>query len=118
MRQVLAMQLGMNQRTWAALQERGVAEGSGLRLDFLYQAPGESQARALAAFVDRETDYEVQVQSGSGGLFKKKQWTVSGTTKNTQISASILDQWVMWMVAAGFQEGCEFDGWGAMVTGG
>jgi hypothetical protein len=55
MRQVLAKQLGMNQKTWEALQGRGVTEDSQLRLDFLYQASGESQARALAAFVGKPT---------------------------------------------------------------
>ena len=106
----------MNQGTWTELQRHGVTEDSELRLDFLYQAPGEAQAAALAALIGRETDYEVQVQSGGGGVLKRKKWAVSGTTQSTQISPSILDQWVTWMVTAGFQEGCEFDGWGARVT--
>jgi hypothetical protein len=117
MRRALAKQLAMNQGTWTALQSHGMTEDSELRLDFFFQAPGEKQAAALAALIDRETDYEVQVQSSGGGVLKRKKWAVSGTTQSTQISPSILDQWVTWMVTAGFQEGCEFDGWGAKVTG-
>jgi hypothetical protein len=42
---------------------------------------------------------------------------VNGTTRNTQVSLAILDQWVEWMVAAGEQiAGCEFDGWGAQAA--
>ena len=50
----------------------------------------------------------------SSGLLRKE-WTVQGSTQPTTISPEILDQWVDWMVSAGFERGCEFDGWGAQV---
>ena len=34
---------------------------------------------------------------------------------NPGISPEILDQWVDWMVAAGLERDCEFDGWGTQV---
>lgn len=114
-REVLARQLAMNKDSWQALRDHGVDEWSELRLDFFYDAPGEPQAESLAAFIREETDYEVDAGGQEAGLLKKKSWTVSGTTQPTTVSLEILDQWVDWMVAAGFEHGCEFDGWGAQV---
>ena len=112
-REVLATQLAMNRQTWPALQGHGVTEEPELRLDFFYVAPSEQSASALAAFIQEETDYEVRVTSSGGGLLRKKDWSVSGSTQPTQVSQDVLDEWVSWMVAAGFEHDCEFDGWGA-----
>ena len=38
-----------------------------------------------------------------------------GTTQKTKITLEILNQWVTWMVAAGVDHGCLFDGWGTSV---
>jgi hypothetical protein len=113
--EMLAKQLAMNRQTWTALQQRGVTEDTALRLDFFYVAAGEQQANALAELIRRETDYEVQAGSRGGGLLKKQTWTVTGTTRETKVSQEILDQWVTWMIAAGTQTACEFDGWGALA---
>jgi Regulator of ribonuclease activity B len=113
---VVAKQVGMNSATWRALQAAGVTEQTQLKLDFFFDAPGESQANELAEFIRNETDYGVSVESSGGGAFKKKKWRVSGQTKNTPLSEEILNDWVKWMVFSGFQHGdCEFDGWGAMA---
>ena len=114
-RTVLAKQLAMNRQSWSALQQHGATEDTDLRLDFFYNAPNERAARALAAYLNGETDYEVRVGSAGGGLLKKKAWVVTGTTRDTKVSQEILDQWVEWMVLAGFENRCEFDGWGAPV---
>jgi hypothetical protein len=112
-RQVLAQQLAMNQQSWQALQEHGVTEESELRLDFFYVAPGEREAENLRAFIQHETNYDVRVRSSGGGFMRKKSWMVTGTTQPTKVSLDILNDWVGWMVAAGFERDCEFDGWGA-----
>ena len=112
---MLAAQLAMNEQTWQALQAHGAGGDSELRLDFFYDAPNHAQADALAAFIQRETDYDVSVNSSGGGLLRKKDLAVTGTTQPTRVSQDILDQWVTWMVAAGFEYGCEFDGWGAQM---
>jgi hypothetical protein len=112
----LESQLAMNGQTWQTLQEHGATEESELRLDFVYFAPGEQEANELAAFLRAETDYEVQVDSSTSGLLRRRAWTVSGTTQKTQLTLDVLDTWVEWMVAAGTENGqCEFDGWGAEV---
>jgi regulator of ribonuclease activity B len=112
-RQILGKQLAMNQQTWRTLQERGVTLTTKLRLEFMYRAPDRAAAEGLKDLLEDQTDYELQLQS-SGSLLRK-QWLVEGTTQPTNISPEILDQWVDWMVTAGLERGCEFDGWGTEV---
>jgi regulator of ribonuclease activity B len=108
----LAKQLAMNERTWVALQNHGITQTTLLRLDFLYYCPSESSAQQLAAFLEDETDYEVEMRADRD---TKGKWVVEGQTQETSVSREILDQWVEWMVAAGFDHECVFDGWGASV---
>ncbi len=103
---VIAHQRAMNAQTWATLQEHGVTEGTDLRLDFTFQAPNKHAAEELAAYLRQETDYDVSASKNA----------VTGSTQPTTVSPSVLDEWVGWMVAAGYEKGrCRFDGWGAAV---
>ena len=96
----------MNSQTWEVLQGHGVTEQTELRLDFAYETPDKNAAEELAAFLREETDYDVRVEDGE----------VRGSTQPTNISVSILDEWVRWMVLAGYEKGrCKFDGWGTAV---
>jgi len=110
---ILGKQLAMNRQTWAALQKHGVAEGRQLRLDFSYNAPNREAADRLCALLRGQTDYEVEVESGGSSLRRK--WWVEGRTQNTAVSPAVLDQWVTWMVNAGKEQSCDFDGWGTPV---
>ena len=110
---LLAQHLAMNQQTWRRLQELGVTTSTSLRLDFSYRAPDRKAAEALKDLLAEQTDYDVQV-ARSGSLLSEK-WSVQGTTQSTTISPEVLDQWVDWMVAAGLERGCEFDGWGTQT---
>ena len=111
-RRLLAKQLVMNEETWATLQKRGVTEHTELRLDFSYAPAPKGNAAALVTLLKTKTDYEVRTHRA--GLLSQKQ-AVSGATRATAISKAILDQWVDWMVTAGIQCGCEFDGWGTEI---
>jgi regulator of RNase E activity RraB len=55
------------------------------------------------------------VTRGLDGDAPVERWGVQGSTNLTTISKSILDQRVEWMVAAGMDHDCEFDGWGTQV---
>ena len=111
-RTILAKQLAMNEKTLARLRELGLTDETEVQLNFLYYAPNESDAEDLWSFLIEETDYEVGIhpEANSSG-----QWIVSGHTQKTTISKEILDEWVEWMIAAGFDHHCEFDGWGTSV---
>jgi len=110
---ILARQVAMNRQTWAALQKHGVTTESALRLDFSYNAASREAAENLCALLRGQTDYEVNVETS--GSFLRRKWGVEGRTKETAVSPEVLDQWVKWMVTAGKERSCDFDGWGTSV---
>ena len=118
MEEVLEAQLAMNSDAWAQLRQHGVTEDTELRLEFAYIAADEQAAQALAAYLQAETEYEVTIDSSSsGGLLRRTtEWKVSGITHETIVNQEILDEWVAWMVVTGFENDCEFDGWGAALA--
>jgi hypothetical protein len=104
---LVSRQQASNQQMWARLQTRGVTDETPLRLDFTYRAPGEQEAEDLGQFLRAATGYDVKTHGKS----------VEGTTRESTINLSVLDEWVSWMVLAGYHKGrCEFDGWGAEVS--
>jgi regulator of ribonuclease activity B len=112
-RELLAKQLAMNEQTWRILQGHGITPDSQVRLDFAYRAPNRAAAESLKGLLEDQTDYSVAVQS-SGSLLRRD-WTVAGSTQSTTISPEILNEWVDWMVTAGLERDCEFDGWGTEI---
>ena len=110
---ILAKQLAMNRQTWAALQKHGVTTESKLRLDFSYNAESREAAERLCALLRGQTDYDVSVTSS--GSFLRRKWRVEGRTLETAVSPEVLDQWVTWMVTAGKERFCDFDGSGTSV---
>src|ERR1700722_3252200 len=107
---MLAKQLAMNRQTWAALQKHGVTAESTLRLDFSYNSVSRDAAESLCALIREQTNYEVNVESN--GSFLRRTCRVEGRSQETAVSPEILDQWVTWMVKAGKECSCDFDGWG------
>jgi hypothetical protein len=114
--EVIEAQLELNRDSWFELQQHGVTEETELRLEFFYVAPDERAARALAEALLEDTEYEVGVESSGGGMLKRKDWAVNGTTHPTVVSQEILDEWVAWMVMVGLENGCDFEGWGAQLA--
>jgi hypothetical protein len=111
---LLALQLRANPAIWKMLEQHGVSEDTPLRLAFIYLAPSASEAQRLTAFLQAETDYEVQARERPTGLFEKTEWLVLGATQPTAVDLETINAWVEWMVAAGAAEGpCAFDGWTA-----
>jgi hypothetical protein len=110
---ILEQQIKMNRETWDALLRHGLTEQSQVRLDFSYNASNSKAADALRALLLEQTDYDVRVESG--GSFLGRKWRVEGRTQETTISPAILDEWVAWMVTAGKETACDFDGWGTSV---
>jgi Regulator of ribonuclease activity B len=111
----LSHQLEMNRVTWAELQKNGVTEETELRLDFLFVAPGQHQAEALAQTIRSRTEYDVEASSSKQGLLGHERWTVTGRTQPTAVSLEMLDEWVTRMVEWGSAHTCDFDGWGAAL---
>jgi hypothetical protein len=105
---LISAMLARNAQLWIALTEAGVTEETELRLDFFYDSAGAAADAELAAFLTSETDYEV--------LQTSEQYGVTGSTQPTTVTQQKLDDWVTWMVLAGYEHGrCKFDGWGAPI---
>jgi hypothetical protein len=103
--EVIASNIVKSREVWKVLQEKGVTTETELKLDFFYDPAGREQDEELVQFLRRETDYEVDTTSDIYG--------VTGSTLPTTVSPEILDQWIEWMVLAGYENGgCRFDGWG------
>jgi len=106
---LLARQLTMTRAMWNSLVAHGVTESTQISLDFSYRASSYDRANDLQRFLVEEADYKVRV------VAVQERWRVSGTTQPTSVTLPMLEQWVDWMVAAGRQFDCCFDGWGTEV---
>jgi hypothetical protein len=83
--------------------EQAVADGTELRLTFVYLAAGERPAEGLAAFLEAETDYEIYVRRQ--GRVGDREWYVAGATQPAPMSLDTLNAWTEWMIAAGAAHG-------------
>lgn len=114
---LLAQQLEMNPRTWAALEEHGVDAQTLLVIDFSFTAPGRRQARDLRKLLRARTNFSAEVLGEGSRL--KRHWRVVGSTRPSTASVGMLNDWVTFMVTLGARHGdCRFDGWGAKIPEG
>ncbi len=114
---LLAQQLGMNPRTWAALEEHGVDEQSLIVIDFSFTAPGRREAHELLGILRARTTFSAEVLREGRPL--KRHWRVVGRTRPSTASVAMLNDWVTFMVTLGAKHGrCRFDGWGVGVPDG
>ena len=116
-KRLLAQQLEMNPRTWAALEEHGVDEQSLMVIEFSFTAPGKKQATELVNTLRRRTTFSADVLRE--GTLLKRHWRVVGHTLPSTVSIAMLDDWVTFMVTLGAKYGsCRFDGWGVRMPDG
>lgn len=111
--ELISHQQALNKTTWRALQKNGLRPEQEVELDFFYYCADNKGASSLKQFLESETDYEVSVRPAPDG--SENEWSVVGKTQKTVISPEVLDEWVEWMILAGQEFKCEFDGWGTEV---
>ncbi len=102
-------QLNMLEATWEAFKENGVTEETELILEFVYLSPNKECAYSLNEALE---NYDSSVRSE--GIFKKK-WFIDGCSHSITVSKEILEEWLTFMVALGWEHQCEFDGFGASM---
>ena len=111
---LLAQQLEMNPRTWAALEERGIDTRTLLVIEYSFTAPGRRQARELETVLRARTNFSSEVISEGPRL--RRRWRLVGHTQPATASVEMLNDWVTFMVTLGAKHGaCRFDGWGVKV---
>jgi len=69
--EMLTQQMAMNPVTLEALRNAGLVEGNEVQLDFLFWAPNESKANALAAHLTTNDCLSVTVRR-SGSFFPER----------------------------------------------
>src|ERR1043165_4236389 len=104
-KEIVNEQLAMNEITWQKLIQNGLTSNSEVQLDFSYFATSKGNVEALRNFLNNETDYDVLIK-----IFNDTVWCLDGKTQKTTISLETLNQWVKWMVLAGQEYECKFDG--------
>ena len=99
--EVIARERPQTAAAWQALTRLGVAPGTALALEFVYESGGMTGDRLLAEFLQSECGYEVKLEPEG----------VSGQTPAMALNPDVLDEWVGQMVVAGHGHGgCAFDG--------
>ncbi len=111
--ELISYHQALNKKTWRALKENGLKPNQEVELDFFYYCANDKDASALKDFLKRERDYQVSVRLAPEG--RNSGWSVVGKTWWTVITPDILDEWVEWMILAGQEFNCDFDGWGTEV---
>lgn len=96
-------------QTWAAFCKGGVTPTTSLILDFTYAAPSRSAAESLAASLP-SANCRIRFEAAS-----PKRWIVEGQTTPMTTSLEKLRSWLEFMIDAGWQQGCAFDGFGAQI---
>lgn len=116
-KRLLAQQLEMNPRTWAALEEHGLDEQSLMVIEFSFTAPGKKQANELVDVLRERTTFTAAVLRD--GSMLQRHWRVIGHTLPSRVSVAMLNDWVTFMVTLGAKNGaCRFDGWGVRMPDG
>ncbi|MBA5635511.1 hypothetical protein H3H37_00310 [Duganella sp. LX20W] len=111
--EVIATQMAMNSLTIEALRNAGLSESREVQIDFLFVAPDEVKANALAAHLSANDCLSVLVRR-NGSFFSRK-YLVEGKTYPTLVNERVLAEWLPWIVVQGAVLDCEFDGWGTEV---
>jgi hypothetical protein len=105
--EMIARHLARNEQTWETLVRLGVHDGAELELAFAFGTAGPEGDRELAKFLQRETEYEIEIESEG----------VAGQTPPMRASRAALDEWVRKMVLVGHEHGgCSFDGWTTTIA--
>ncbi|QDL54896.1 hypothetical protein [Rhodoferax aquaticus] len=92
---------------WTRLSELGTTEESLVNFDFSFSAPSKAAVEALKETL---STYPIEVQSRG---FLKKRYTVTGSTGAIAWNEAQLLKWVDYLIQAGQDANCKFEGCGA-----
>src|SRR3954453_10509253 len=99
---LIATERAINRGRLDLLRMRGIETDAEGTLGFVYMAEQPSDAQRLAQFLRAETDYDVETTDDG----------VTGSTKPMPVTPEALDEWLAWMIQAGYDYGrCRFQGW-------
>lgn len=97
-------------QVWKRLLELGADENSELNFDFSFTAKRSQDAETLSNLL---CDYSIK--TSTEGVFRKT-YTMSGDSGRITWTEGQLLKWVDYLIAAGRETNCEFEGCGAAAT--
>jgi tetratricopeptide (TPR) repeat protein len=99
----------MNGRTLSQLNKYGVVDDSELSLEFFFYTDKQDKASNLAMEL-KKMNYSIETVDKSPG--DPKLWAVTGWTTPMQMDIKSVTKWTEQMCEVGYENDCEFDGWG------
>lgn len=99
----------MNAQTLTQLNKYAVGDNSELSLEFFFYTDKQDKASNLAIEL-KQLKYSIESVDKSAG--DPKLWTVTGWTTPMQMDINSVTKWTEQMCKLGYENDCEFDGWG------
>ena len=104
----LEKQVRMSPQTLKKLQEYGVTEQDWLKLEYFFYTDAADKAVALTEIL-RKKGYTAEHRPSAA---EDKTFVITGWTTSMMMEESVLVEWTQQMCQLGFDNDCEFDGWG------
>ncbi len=101
-----------NARTLEQLEKYSTSENSGLRMEFFFYTDEQNKASNLAIDLSK-LGYRIDTVDRSEG--DEGLWVVTGLTTKMKSDLNTMNDWTTLMWKIGFENDCEFDGWGTLV---
>jgi len=99
----------MNTQTLTQLSKYGVTDNSELKLEFFFYTDTQDKASNLAIEL-KKMNYNIEPVDKSAG--DPKLWAITGWTTPIRIDITTVTKWTEQMCKIGFENDCDFDGWG------
>jgi tetratricopeptide (TPR) repeat protein len=99
----------MNDQTLTQLSKYGVNDQSQLTLEFFFYTDKQDKASNLAIEL-KKLNYNIETVDKSAG--DSNLWIVTGWTTPIKMDLSAVTKWTEQMCKIGFDNDCDFDGWG------
>jgi hypothetical protein len=103
----------MNSQTIAQLRNYGVDDKSHLSLEFFFYTDKQNKASDLAIEL-KKLNYNLETVDQSAG--DPKLWAITGWTTPIKMDIGSVTNWTQKMCQIGFDNDCNFDGWGPIPT--
>ena len=105
----ISKQKEMNNQTLTQLGKYGVDVKSLLSLEFFFYTDEQDKASTLAIEL-KKLNYKIDTVDKSAG--DPKLWAVTGWTTPIKMNITAVTRWTEQMCKIGFDNDCDFDGWG------
>ena len=111
MEKEILRQIAITEALISLWEELGVTTGDKLALDIYFDAPTEESAQGLLKYMARMTQYKWEGHKKEG----VNTYVVQSIGNKINVDQDHILYLAEWMVKAGYENGCNFDGFGALL---